>query len=249
MTPSNNELAQFMGAIRTNESTNNYQQIGENRGSPWGIAEGGYQIMSDIWPSWAADAGFGGLTRQEYLSNKNNVQDRIAAHRMSYYYDAYAGDWSLVAVAWFAGEGHANDAQRAGIDSLAGVNDSGNKKNSGINVPKYVDRILKTMGNTVYTGNSADNAMVNTAKRVGAQGEPAPAVAPTRPPARMLAQEAINQMSENLLNGTSDEGSALAAMQGMFASRSSMESTRTQAPSQYAQPPTQQNTGNQNGVI
>lgn len=129
-----NQLDDFMNAISSLESGHNYNAVGPPTGK-YGRALGRYQIMSKIWPAWAAEAGIPGA---DWRNPAN--QDRVARHKMTQYYNRY-GRWDLVAVAWFAGAGTANKAERNGIASVGGLDDV-----LGTTVSKYVQRIMGTMG-------------------------------------------------------------------------------------------------------
>jgi len=127
------ELSQFMNAIGTIESTNNYNAVGPETAN-YGRAQGRYQIMEAFYPSWAKEAGV----------NPNDLspeaQDKVATHKMSQYYRRY-GRWDLVAVAWFAGPGRADKAAKRGIESVGGLKDI-----IGTSVAKYVQKAMKVMG-------------------------------------------------------------------------------------------------------
>lgn len=152
MPPPPEELRAFMDAISSTESSHNYRAVGADQGSPYGVALGRYQVMSNIVPGWARQAGYGTPSREEWLGNPK-LQEAVVSHRMSYYYDKY-GDWDLVAVAWFGGEGKANKAARDGIQSLKGVDDG------FIDVPEYVRRV-KAAGSPAVP--ASDRSMLNTA--------------------------------------------------------------------------------------
>lgn len=129
-------LSEFMQAIGTLESGNNYNAIGPNTGSRYGRARGRYQIMETIWPGWAKEAGIPGADWKD-----PKAQDRVARFKMSQYYQQF-GSWDLVAVAWFAGPGRAQKAKEQGIESVGGLQDI-----IGTSVSRYVERTLELMGN------------------------------------------------------------------------------------------------------
>lgn len=129
-----NQLDDFMNAISSLESGHDYSAVGPDTGK-YGRALGRYQIMSEIWPAWAAEAGIPGADWRD-----PGNQERVARHKMTQYYNRY-GRWDLVAVAWFAGAGTANKAERNGIASVGGLDDV-----LGTTVSKYVKRIMGTMG-------------------------------------------------------------------------------------------------------
>lgn len=127
-------LQKFMHAIGTLESGNDYYAIGPQTGK-YGKARGRYQIMEKIWPGWAKEAGIPGANWRD-----PKAQDKVAAHKMSQYYDRYKR-WDLVAIAWFAGPGRANKAEQEGIGSVADIADV-----TGTDIAKYVDKAMGLMG-------------------------------------------------------------------------------------------------------
>lgn len=136
MPPPADELASFMHALGKRESGNNYQAIGTDQGSKYGVAQGRYQIMSRIWPDWARKAGYAGADWRD-----PRAQDAVAAWRMSQYYDRYNGDWSLVAAAWLGGQGTA--------DEIVQGNGSAWRRDDGfVSVREYVDDIMANLGET-----------------------------------------------------------------------------------------------------
>lgn len=126
------EIDAFLAALRSVESTNNYNAIGPTH-PQLGRALGAYQIMEANWAAWARQAGIPGADWRD-----PRAQDRVARTKVTEYYDKY-GDFGLVAAAWFGGPGAAQ-AMKAGVD-LSGTRDS-----LGTNVPSYVARVLEGMG-------------------------------------------------------------------------------------------------------
>lgn len=128
----------FMAAIRRLESgsyAGNYSAVGVMT-QKYGRARGAYQIMETIWPGWAAEAGIPGAS---YTSKE--AQDHVARFKMNQYYERY-GSWDLVAIAWFAGPGAANQAMARGVGSLSNRQDA-----LGTSVPTYVNLIQQYMTN------------------------------------------------------------------------------------------------------
>lgn len=205
------ELQKFMAAIRQTESSGNYQAIGASMGSKYGVAQGAYQIMSGIWPSWAKEFGYDGLSQQDYLNNVGGVQDKIAAAKMSQYYRRYDGDWGLVAAAWFSGIGNADKAHKAGVNVLAGTDDG------FIDVPEYVRRVMSNMGQSSSSVNlgPADTAMTNSATASAPPGEDAPPPQPVYEPSRAIAQRVIEQASA-LVAANPDNEDMAARASGML---------------------------------
>ncbi len=194
------ELQKFMAAIRQTESSGNYGAIGANMGSRYGVAQGAYQIMSGIWPSWAKEFGYDGLSTQDFLSNRNGVQDKIAAAKMMQYYRRYDGDWGLVAAAWFSGIGNADKAHKAGVNVLSGTNDG------FIDVPEYVRRVMSNMGSDyseVNLGQTATQAREGQRPPTGEEDTPPPE--PVYSSSRAIAQRVIEQASMLVASNPDDE--------------------------------------------
>ena len=210
--PAASDLQQFMAAIRQVESGGEddpYRARGPRAHSKWGRAQGAYQIMSEIWPSWAAEAGYGGLTESQFL-NSPKVQDAIAANKMSQYYDRYDGNWALVAAAWFSGIGGADRAQAQGLTSVADLNDG------GINVPTYVKRVMNNMGQA----SSVDPAQFPEEDRAGAQAAANAVqgnvdVAATRSPQRNTVQAVMNRLSQQVQRNPGNAETHQAVRQAM----------------------------------
>jgi hypothetical protein len=130
------QLEVFMAAIRRMESGSyegNYSATGP-RSSSLGIPLGAYQIMSANWASWASQAGLAGA---DWRSRE--AQDAVARHKFTEYYNRYQ-DWGLVAIAWFAGPGRADEARRNGISSVGAIKDS-----LGTSVSTYVTNVNSYM--------------------------------------------------------------------------------------------------------
>lgn len=122
-------LDNFMHAIGTIESGNNYNAVGPQTGK-MGRALGRWQIMSANWGPWSREAGLG--SHADWRDPKN--QEAVARFKMGQYWSRYK-NWDLVAVAWFGGPGAANKAERNGISSLGGTADV-----LGTTVPSYVKK-------------------------------------------------------------------------------------------------------------
>lgn len=182
------ELDKFMWAISKQESGHNYGAVGPQT-KTYGKALGRYQIMSAIWPGWAAEAGIPGADWQ----NPDN-QEKVARHKMTEYYQRY-GSWDLVAIAWFAGPGRANTAAREGIDAVGGISDV-----LGTDVRTYVDTAMGSMGQagagreegggrTEGTGTTSPMATPDTTAGHATGGQPAP----QDPNKRRLREAQLNQ--------------------------------------------------------
>lgn len=148
-------IDKFMQAIGTLESGNRYDAVGPNTGSTYGRARGKYQIMETIWPGWAREAGVPNADWRD-----PQAQEHVARYKMSQYFKRY-GRWDLVAVAWFAGPGRANQAQKQGIQSVGGLSDV-----IGTSVAQYVDKTMDLMGNAPSpTPVQAEDSFTASARR------------------------------------------------------------------------------------
>jgi len=163
------QLGSFMEAIAEQESGGNYGAVGPYTGSRYGRARGKYQIMETIWPGWAKEAGMAGASW-----NDPAAQERVARYKMSQYYKRY-GSWDLVAVAWFAGPGRANTAQREGIGAIGNISDV-----LGTSVAKYVATMNEGLGRGAapLPGTGAGGGAPGTGgipgivEKLGRRGEP-----------------------------------------------------------------------------
>jgi len=128
----------FMAAIRTKESSGNYQAVGPP--TPWGRATGAYQFVQDTWNRAIRTYA---PRYDDYIGVRpadvpRAVQDAVAAAWFTGLFERY-GSWELVAVAHFAGEGTANRAER-GAD-ISGIRDV-----LGTNAAAYARDVLRLMG-------------------------------------------------------------------------------------------------------
>lgn len=159
------ELDLFMAAIRMTESGSfdgNYTAEGPPTGR-MGRARGAYQIMDANIPNWLKEAGLAGADFRDPA-----VQDAVARYKFLQYYRRY-NDWGLVAIAWFAGPGRADQAKRQGLDSLVGIRDV-----LGTSVPDYVKKMRG------YMDQYAEMVGYNEDERRGRGGfQGAPPVLPT----------------------------------------------------------------------
>lgn len=121
------EISGLMHAISAIESGHNYNKVGP--ATKYGRARGRYQIMDEWFDQWAREAGVEG----DYEWIDPDVQDQIARHKMTQYYNQFGGNPQAVAVAWFAGPGKAEDyVSGQSLNEIADV--------LGTNVPQYVNR-------------------------------------------------------------------------------------------------------------
>ena len=145
------QLPMFMQAIAEQESGGKWDAVGPHTGETYGRAVGRWQIMENIWPSWAREAGLPGADWRD-----PEAQEHVARFKMRQYYQRY-GRWDLVAIAWFAGPGRANQAAEEGIESVGNLDDV-----LGTTVSQYVAKMQSTMGGGAaapvheYTGDWKD---------------------------------------------------------------------------------------------
>lgn len=130
-------LSRFMAAIRSVESGGNYRALGPS--TAYGRATGAYQFIDATW------GGYRGY-RSAYLAPRS-VQDARARELMSSYHRQF-GRWDLVAVAWHAGPGSAQRAQRD-PSYLRRISDG------NLTTAAYVDRVLGRMGKSTPPARSS----------------------------------------------------------------------------------------------
>lgn len=92
-------LGRLMNAIRTKESSGNYNAVGIP--TKYGRARGAYQFLPSTYSNFARQIG---VSPNDWSPA---AQDRVARHAMQTYLNQY-GDPLKVAVAWYAGPGTAN---------------------------------------------------------------------------------------------------------------------------------------------
>jgi len=208
----------FLYALGKVESGNNYDAMGP-RHPQYGRARGRWQMMEAFYPAWAREAGV----------NPNDwsaaAQERVARHRMTNLYRKY-GTWDLVAVAWFAGEGRANTAQKRGISSVGGIKDS-----LGTSVSAYVQKVLGNMtaeSRPNPTGMGPSNprqadAAIARQERAATRQPPAPlappvgngtAVEATPEPPRLQVGQPGGQVDQETMGGILDTISEAARERG-----------------------------------
>lgn len=185
------QLGSFMDALGQFESGGNYQAQGVQ--TKYGRALGKYQIMSDFWPGWAAAAGIPGADWRDPAA-----QDHVARTRMTQYYNTY-GRWDLVAVAWFAGPGRANQAAKSGIASVAGIADV-----LGTSVATYVQKVMGNMGQAVDT---------NPIRQSYTFGDQAATPTPPVPPVRSQQQQLMTEIFSTVSNAIRDSAGATVSTQ------------------------------------
>lgn len=194
-------IDRFMAAIRDLESNGNYHAVGVP--TKGGRALGAYQIMSQYWPGWAAEAGIPGADWRD-----PKAQDRVARYKMQRYFERY-GRWDLVAIAWFAGPGRANTAANQGIESVSDLSDV-----LGTSVGTYVRRIMDTMGDAPPDDGPPDPNVPGPGRASGSSADDLPGQLPLEggpdfPPdatlprsqAHHLLQSSIDRLSSLIAGG------------------------------------------------
>jgi len=134
----NASVDQFMAGIRHVESSGNYSAVGPD--TAYGPARGAYQFVQDTWNRAISTYApqYSNYIGSNVAGVPAHVQDAVARAWFNGLYRRY-GSWELVAVAHFAGEGRADDAQR-GADVWA-ISDV-----LGTSIAGYVQKVLAAMG-------------------------------------------------------------------------------------------------------
>ena len=128
----NQQIDSFMAAIRMQESgTYEGNYIAQGMMQDGDRAIGAYGIMSQNWQAYAASAGIAGANWRDPAA-----QDIVARAKMQADFKRY-GSWSLVAVAWYAG----NVAADRVVEMSGGkVTDSHIRKALGDNIADYAQQ-------------------------------------------------------------------------------------------------------------
>ena len=121
-------LGSFMSSLRFQESSGNYQAVGPP--TKYGRATGAYQFLDSTWQSQAGQ--FASQYPSAHLAPPA-VQDQVAAAYMTNLFNKYHR-WDLVAIAWHAGPGVADQVAAGG--SLGSIGDG------GISTAQYVADII-----------------------------------------------------------------------------------------------------------
>jgi hypothetical protein len=167
-------LSDILGAIRTNESGNNYTlSPQENYNYPISHASGAYQIQPGTWQNWTTASGIGTQYSQAYLA-PSDVQDQVAGWAVQQYgpnatytwaasappggYPSLTGDTSLtpsfastpLAPMGLGGNGLSFDAPATGVSGIDTPAASvGADSLSAFNAP---------LGSTDYSGSASASA-------------------------------------------------------------------------------------------
>lgn len=247
-----NALAGFMAsisAVETGGRDGAYTTYGTDQGSKYGVARGKYQIMSEIWPGWAREAGYGDADWWD-----GYAQEAVTAYKMNKYWDAYQ-DWDLVAVAWFSGTGTANKALKD-----PSVMD---RRSDGFNtVRQYVNKVRTAAGKATPASNAASTGAQQPV--TDEQGNPIPVewpagisaevATPQTDPvlgAREVSMSVMNNLSR-LVQEDPDNDMREQVEQSLgrvFRSSQSSAISSSNQPEVTPSPPTQTGGIGQNGVI
>ena len=106
----------YLQALLMRESTGNYEAKHKSSiikdsvtGKPIKVqALGGYGILDINFPVWARQAGLNGFSMSDGDWKDPKVQDAVARYKVQQYFNKF-NSWEAVSVAWFAGEGKANE--------------------------------------------------------------------------------------------------------------------------------------------
>lgn len=94
----------FARAVGNQESGGRYDIVGPASAKgdrPYGK----YQVMGANLPQWAAEAGYPGITPQQFLKNPQ-AQEAIARTQMAKYLQQTGGDYQKAAMMWHGGPGY-----------------------------------------------------------------------------------------------------------------------------------------------
>lgn len=122
-------LSQYLNALGTIESSNNYSALGPltEKGNR---AYGRYQVMDFNIPSWTEAATGQAMTPEQFLANPE-AQDAVARHRFGSYVEQYGNPYDAASM-WFSGR------------PMAKAGDSSDV--TGTTVPEYVGRFANALG-------------------------------------------------------------------------------------------------------
>ena len=143
----------YLKALLMRESSNNYEakhkaSIIEDyaTGKPIRVqALGGYGILDINFEKWAKQAGLKDFSMEDEDWKDPVAQDTIAKYKVQEYFNKY-GSWDAVSVAWFSGEGNANQLVKNGtIDYTQADSNGVNIKNYVYSINNLISEELMTM--------------------------------------------------------------------------------------------------------
>lgn len=190
----NEQIDSFMASIRMQESgTYEGQYVSQGMMQNGDRAIGAYGIMSKNWKAYAASAG---------IPNANwrdpRAQDIVARAKMQADFQRY-GNWSLVAVAWYAG----NAAADRVVEMSGGrATDSHIRKFLGDNIADYaqqaVDKGSKIGESKWGMENGATGLMADA-------GLATPGMSREKPQASSAAADMVRKRLQQLANVPTSE--------------------------------------------
>lgn len=146
-------LASFLSAIREHESGGDYTAANAGGG-----ASGAYQFIQSTWDNEAAAAGYGQYVGRPAADAPPSVQDAVAAHMATSYYNQFGGNWADVAEAWYMPAYAGNPADQNTVpDPQAGNTQT---------VAQYAQAITSAMGASSAPSSST---VANSGGAIGSQ--------------------------------------------------------------------------------
>ena len=142
----------YLKALLMRESSNNYEakhkaSIIEDyaTGKPIRVqALGGYGILDINFEKWAKQAGLKDFSMEDEDWKDPVAQDTIAKYKVQEYFNKY-GSWDAVSVAWFSGEGNANQLVKNGTIDYTQAD------SNGVNIKDYVDSMNNLISEELMT--------------------------------------------------------------------------------------------------
>ena len=142
----------YLKALLMRESSNNYEvkhkaSIIEDyaTGKPIRVqALGGYGILDINFEKWAKQAGLKDFNMEDEDWKDPVAQDTIAKYKVQEYFNKY-GSWDAVSVAWFSGEGNANQLVKNGTIDYTQAD------SNGVNIKDYVDSMNNLISEELMT--------------------------------------------------------------------------------------------------
>jgi hypothetical protein len=132
----------YLKALLMRESSGNYEakhkaSVIEDfaTGKPIRVqALGGYGILDINFQKWAKQAGLKDFSMEDEDWKDPVAQDTTAKYKVQEYFNKY-GSWDAVSVAWFSGEGNANQLVKNGTIDYSQAD------SNGVNIEDYVASI------------------------------------------------------------------------------------------------------------
>ena len=142
----------YLKALLMRESSNNYEAKHKASriedyatGKPIRVqALGGYGILDINFEKWAKQAGLKDFSMEDEDWKDPVAQDTIAKYKVQEYFNKY-GSWDAVSVAWFSGEGNANQLVKNGTIDYTQAD------SNGVNIKNYVDSMNNLISEELMT--------------------------------------------------------------------------------------------------